>query len=95
QDPEKIIYTLNQCVTSLPREKLQKVVGIGVSGQMHGVVFWRAETGCEWFGTNNIHMFKSKDISHLMTWQDGRCSSDFLSSLPQPDSHLNLATGFG
>ncbi|XP_041947105.1 sedoheptulokinase isoform X3 [Alosa sapidissima] len=95
QDPERIINTLNQCVASLPGEKLQKVVGIGVSGQMHGVVFWRAKTGCEWFGTNNVRMFKPKDTSQLIIWQDSRCSSDFLSSLPQPNSHLTLATGFG
>ncbi|XP_042562800.1 sedoheptulokinase isoform X1 [Clupea harengus] len=95
QNPERIIDTLNKCVTSLPREKLQKVVGIGVSGQMHGIVFWRANTGGEWFGTDSVHMFKPKDICQLITWQDGRCSSDFLTSLPQPNSHINLATGFG
>ncbi|KAL2095053.1 hypothetical protein ACEWY4_009772 [Coilia grayii] len=95
QDPCEIIDALNQCVTSLPRQKLQKVVGIGVSGQMHGIVFWGANTGCEWFVTNSVCMFKPRDTSQLITWQDGRCSSEFLSSLPQPNSHLSLATGFG
>lgn len=50
QDPCKIIDTLNQCVTSLPRDKLHKVVGIGVSGQMHGVVLWNTNAGLIWFG---------------------------------------------
>ncbi|KAJ8412409.1 hypothetical protein AAFF_G00127450 [Aldrovandia affinis] len=95
QDPERIIDTLNQCIAALPRDKLQNVTKIGVSGQMHGVMFWKARTGCTWGRGDAAHMFFPKDTSQLITWQDGRCSSDFLSSLPQPDSHLSVATGFG
>ena len=40
-------------------------------------------------------MFEPRAVSHLVTWQDGRCSSEFLASLPQPESHLSVATGFG
>lgn len=40
-------------------------------------------------------MFEPRAVSHLVTWQDGRCSSKFLASLPQPESHLSVATGFG
>lgn len=40
-------------------------------------------------------MFEPRAVSHLVTWQDGRCSSEFLASLPQPESHLNVASGFG
>uniref|UniRef100_A0A673B3H2 Sedoheptulokinase n=2 Tax=Sphaeramia orbicularis TaxID=375764 RepID=A0A673B3H2_9TELE len=30
-----------------------------------------------------------------ITWQDGRCDSAFLSTLPPPQSHVSVATGFG
>lgn len=40
-------------------------------------------------------MFEPGAVSHLVTWQDGRCSSGFLASLPQPESHLRVASGFG
>ncbi|KAI1902899.1 hypothetical protein AGOR_G00021060 [Albula goreensis] len=94
QDLDKIIETLNRCVAALPREKLQNVIKIGVSGQMHGVMFWKA-TGCRWGRGDAGHMFWPKDTSRLITWQDGRCSTDFLHSLPRPDSHISVATGFG
>ncbi|XP_029030562.1 sedoheptulokinase isoform X2 [Betta splendens] len=91
QDTVRIIDTLNRCIDLLPRDKLQHVVRIGVSGQMHGVLFWRAKSGCDW----SSGVFTARDTSQLITWQDGRCSSDFLSSLPTADSHLSVATGFG
>lgn len=92
QDTGRIVDTLNQCIGLLPRDKLQHVSSIGLSGQMHGVLFWKAKTGCDW---SNRDFFTARDTSPLITWQDGRCSSDFLSSLPKPDSHLSVATGFG
>uniref|UniRef100_A0A3P8WCN0 Sedoheptulokinase n=1 Tax=Cynoglossus semilaevis TaxID=244447 RepID=A0A3P8WCN0_CYNSE len=92
QDTRAIIDTLNRCVALLPGDKLQSVRSIGVSGQMHGVLFWRAESGSDWPSSES---FTARDTSQLITWQDGRCSSDFLSSLPKPDSHLSVATGFG
>ncbi|XP_066552500.1 sedoheptulokinase isoform X2 [Amia ocellicauda] len=95
QDAGRIVDTLNECIAALPRDRLQKVIKIGVCGQMHGVVFWKTGTGCNWVKTGNGQRFRPKDTSPLITWQDGRCSGDFLSSLPQPDSHLSLATGFG
>ncbi|XP_035638122.1 sedoheptulokinase isoform X1 [Oncorhynchus keta] len=95
QDSVQIITTLNECIASLPIDKLQNVSRIGVSGQMHGVVFWKAQTGCNWSGGDSRHLFSPRDTSHLITWQDGRCNSDFLSTLPNPDSHLSIATGFG
>ncbi|XP_071382050.1 sedoheptulokinase [Centroberyx affinis] len=92
QDTGRIINTLNQCIASLPRDKLNNVSRIGLSGQMHGVLFWKGSSGCDWSSRDS---FRAKDTSQLITWQDGRCSSSFLSSLPKPDSHLSLATGFG
>uniref|UniRef100_A0A665T5Y9 Sedoheptulokinase n=1 Tax=Echeneis naucrates TaxID=173247 RepID=A0A665T5Y9_ECHNA len=91
QNTSRIIDTVNRCLGLLPRDKLQCVRSIGLSGQMHGVLFWKAQSGCDW----SRDFFTAKDTSQLITWQDGRCSSDFLSSLPKPDSHLSVATGFG
>uniref|UniRef100_A0A8C7LT41 Uncharacterized protein n=1 Tax=Oncorhynchus mykiss TaxID=8022 RepID=A0A8C7LT41_ONCMY len=66
------------CITSLPRDKLQNVCRIGVSGEMHAVIFWKAQ----------------KDTSQLITRQDGCCNCNFLCTLPNPDSHVIIATGF-
>ncbi|XP_031712824.1 sedoheptulokinase isoform X1 [Anarrhichthys ocellatus] len=92
QETGRIIDTLNRCIGLLSRDKLQHVTSIGLSGQMHGVLLWKARSGCVW---SKRDFFTSGDTSQLITWQDGRCSSDFLSSLPKPDSHLSVATGFG
>uniref|UniRef100_A0A8C8VMK4 Sedoheptulokinase n=1 Tax=Pelusios castaneus TaxID=367368 RepID=A0A8C8VMK4_9SAUR len=95
QDVQKIITALNECLVALPQEELQRVSRIGISGQMHGVVFWKTNQGCKWTECGTGHAFQPEEVSHLITWQDGRCSSSFLSSLPQPQSHLSVATGFG
>ncbi|XP_003799165.1 sedoheptulokinase [Otolemur garnettii] len=95
QDVSRIIQALSECLAALPRQQLQNVKGIGVSGQMHGVMFWKTGQGCEWTEGGPTTVFEPRAVSHLITWQDGRCSSGFLASLPQPESHLNVATGFG
>lgn len=48
QDVQKIIKALNECLAALPQQQLQRVTHIGISGQMHGVVFWKS-------GKGNIH----------------------------------------
>uniref|UniRef100_A0A673V551 Sedoheptulokinase n=1 Tax=Suricata suricatta TaxID=37032 RepID=A0A673V551_SURSU len=95
QDVSRIIQALNECLAALPQQLLQEVCGIGVSGQMHGVMFWKTGQGCEWTEGGVSPVFEPRAVSHLVTWQDGRCSSEFLASLPQPESHLNVASGFG
>ncbi|XP_022062798.1 sedoheptulokinase [Acanthochromis polyacanthus] len=92
QDTGRIIDSVNRCLDALPADKLQRVSSIGLTGQMHGVVFWKAKSGCDW---SSRDFFTARNTSQLITWQDGRCSSDFLSSLPKPDSHQSVATGFG
>lgn len=92
QDAGRIIHALNECIRQLPADKLKNVTRIGLSGQMHGVLFWKDHSGADW---SRGDFFTSRDTSQLITWQDGRCDSDFISTLPKPDSHLALATGFG
>lgn len=36
-----------------------------------------------------------RNLSHLYTWQDRRCSKEFLATLPKPDSRLRVASGYG
>ncbi|GAB5580632.1 coiled-coil domain-containing protein 54 [Prionailurus iriomotensis] len=50
---------------------------------------------CEWTEGGASPVFEPRAVSHLVTWQDGRCSSEFLASLPRPESHLSVASGFG
>ncbi|KAK2816287.1 hypothetical protein Q7C36_022558 [Tachysurus vachellii] len=53
-------------------------------------------TGCEWFSSHSCgRRFRPQNVSRPITWQDGRCTTSFLSSLPKPESHLNVSTGFG
>ncbi|NWR84689.1 SHPK Sedoheptulokinase, partial [Furnarius figulus] len=95
QNVQRIIRALNECLAALPQQQLQRVSHIGISGQMHGVVFWKSDKGCQWTESGTGPAFEPQEVSHLVTWQDGRCSPIFLSSLPLPQSHVSLATGFG
>ncbi|XP_071431509.1 sedoheptulokinase isoform X3 [Pithys albifrons albifrons] len=95
QNVQSIIRALNECLAALPQQQLQRVSHIGISGQMHGVVFWKSDQGCRWAEGGPGPAFEPQEVSPLVTWQDGRCSPSFLSSLPLPQSHVSLATGFG
>ncbi|KFP01899.1 Sedoheptulokinase, partial [Calypte anna] len=95
QNVRRIIKALNECLAALPQQQLQRVTHIGISGQMHGIVFWKKDKGCKWTEGGTGPTFEPEEVSHLITWQDGRCSPTFLSSLPLPQSHISLATGFG
>ncbi|XP_074046632.1 sedoheptulokinase [Macrotis lagotis] len=95
QDAGRILRALGQCLGALPAGGLRRVRGIGVSGQMHGVMFWKSCQACTWTERGPHRIFEPQQVSHLITWQDGRCSGSFLASLPQPESHLSVATGFG
>ncbi|XP_014232893.1 sedoheptulokinase-like [Trichogramma pretiosum] len=107
QDVPKILSAIHSCVSRLPKDLLKQVESIGICGQMHGVTLWKSDavaatTSSGGGGaTNNGHQnqFKldiDKDgVSHLYTWQDGRCDIGFLDSLPRSSSHLALHTGYG
>ncbi|XP_029467201.1 sedoheptulokinase [Rhinatrema bivittatum] len=95
QDVRKIIRALNECLAAFPKQQLRRVTRIGVSGQMHGVVFWKTGQACKWTESESGRMFEPAEVSHLVTWEDGRCSKEFLTSIPQPQSHQSVATGFG
>ncbi|XP_027704578.1 sedoheptulokinase isoform X1 [Vombatus ursinus] len=95
QDVRRILQALSECLRALPAWQLQSVRGIGVSGQMHGVMFWKSHQACSWSKSGPHGIFEPQQVSRLITWQDGRCTNSFLASLPRPESHLSVATGFG
>ncbi|XP_008197907.1 sedoheptulokinase isoform X1 [Tribolium castaneum] len=98
QDVPKIISALNTCVAKLQKNLLQQITKIGICGQMHGVMFWNQDKSWERVEKdNNLVRFDvvQDQVSALYTWQDSRCDPSFLSSLPVPQSHLKVYTGFG
>jgi len=87
----------------IPKDLLKNVTKIGLCGQMHGVMLWNPDSA--WIHaqsspssdrkTSERYELGKGPISPLYTWQDARCSAEFLEALPKPDSHLRLATGYG
>lgn len=92
QDVHKICTALQFCLSRLPKESLARVSKIGISGQMHGCVLWKHDQAWK---QNHFGRYDVDAVSCLYTWQDARCGSSFLSTLPTPDSHLKLSTGQG
>lgn len=93
QDVAKIYSALHACVSRISKECLRRVVHISVCGQMHGVVYWKQGEG--WTRNSRDQVEVGQSVSCLYTWQDGRCSPDYLASLPQPASHLSINSGYG
>ncbi|KAK6190764.1 hypothetical protein SNE40_002558 [Patella caerulea] len=88
QNVEKIYEALEKLVLQIPDELQNNIKTIGVTGQMHGLVMWKTPPH------SDLDLMKCES-SNLYTWQDQRAIPEFLSSLPVPDSHIPLATGFG
>ena len=96
----KIMQTCETCLSRLDSEKLSRVKRVGITGQMHGCVCWSSHAvvdQLELAGASTIKGFNDDLIttSPLVTWEDLRCTEDFIASLPTPDTHLRLATGHG
>eukprot|EP00794_Sanderia_malayensis_P013793 gene13793-15236_t len=97
QDPICILRAVDRCLQQIDSSAMSKVSTITVAGQMHGVVCWD-NNYCRPTSTTRfcdlVEDFNSKaHVSSLITWQDGRCDSDFLNSLPKTSSPAS--TGFG
>ncbi|XP_046401994.1 sedoheptulokinase-like [Ischnura elegans] len=107
QDAPTILSALYNCLSRLPKDQLRNVSQIGICGQMHGVMLWdgeaiasvgpkHAENVASGALTDQRLEVPSGSVSHVYTWQDSRCSPEFLRSLPKPrSSHLRVASGFG
>ena len=96
RDVQEVLTCLDECLSALDHSALEKVVSIGVCGQMHGCVLWKS--GKSFMikdGTLKIDNLPSSTCSTLITWQDGRCSPEFLSSLPKTHQPIQPSTGYG
>ncbi|XP_076453153.1 sedoheptulokinase-like isoform X2 [Babylonia areolata] len=94
QCPFTIWSALQAGLRQLDPDNQVKVQAIGVSGQMHGLLLWQGSKSWQSIDDQTRHI-KLRNLSHLYTWQDQRCSQQFLSSLPKPDSSLRVASGYG
>lgn len=90
---DEIWTCLEKCMKSLSLSKLQNVCAIGVCGQMHGCVLWNNKA--KRLSNSPSNTLTSDSCSNLITWQDGRCSKDFLSSLPMTRQRVPLSSGYG
>ncbi|MCX7040652.1 MAG: FGGY family carbohydrate kinase [Spirochaetes bacterium] len=80
QNPRALLDSAAAVVRELPRETRRSISGIGVTGQMHGVLVLDA---------------KGEPLTPLVTWQDGRCAEgNFLEELHRRTGAL-LRTGYG
>jgi len=93
QDVTKIYSALHSCISRISKEHLRRVIHIAVCGQMHGVVYWRQADA--WNRNSKDQVEVGGGVSSLYTWQDGRCSPEYLSTLPKPVSNLALNSGYG
>ena len=92
QSVEKLLVALDTCIKLLPNDSLKLVKDIVVCGQMHGCVLWSSKSifTVESLAEEKLNV---EFISPLITWEDKRCSSEFLNSLPK--AKLPVASGFG
>ncbi|XP_050437209.1 sedoheptulokinase-like isoform X2 [Adelges cooleyi] len=94
QNVLKIFKALQKCISLFPENLLKQVEGIGVCGQMHGIVFWKKQF-IQTLWDNHFNIEKSDLVSNLYTWQDARVDASYLEKLPKPKSHLNIYSGYG
>ena len=89
QSVHKLFVALENCIKLLPSDGRKLVKDIVVCGQMHGCVLWSSESirAAKNLGDENFR------LTSLVTWEDKRCSKEFLNSLPK--SNFPLASGFG
>lgn len=98
---EEIWTCLEVVLGALDASKLQRVCAIGICGQMHGCVLWKDEIIPELLKKRSLSSSSAAEsvsstcCSNLITWQDGRCSQDFLASLPATQQRTAVSAGYG
>ena len=96
QDVAKILASLHYALGQLSTHFLVKVSSIGICGQMHGCVMWRGHSCVTWDTSEfRDYVSSSDNVSHLITWEDRRCTSEFLATLPATRTNVAISTGFG
>lgn len=102
QDVNLIMLALERTLSEFSKEALSNVKQIGVCGQMHGCMLWQVKSersSCFlWPASDKVCESVNKRLqntSSLITWEDRRCTREFLASLPASKKCLPLSTGFG
>lgn len=102
QDVNLILLALERTLSEFPTKLLSNVTHIAVCGQMHGCMLWKAKSlrRSSWpdsksKGNNQNHNESFQSISPLITWEDRRCTKEFLASLPVSEQVAPLSTGYG
>ena len=90
QSVEQIFSCIESCMNQLPEQLLTRVSFVAVCGQMHGCVLWQSDRITP-VSTDHI----KEATSNLITWQDGRCTEEFLRSLPCTTQPTKISTGYG
>jgi len=95
QNPYKILETVLDLALPMLNQHKCHIKGIGITGQMHGVVMWGPA-----MEDDRDYQLKEYGInlhcSNLYTWEDQRCCKNFLGSLPKPSNLCQpLASGHG
>jgi len=80
QAPSQILDAAVRAVRDIDPELRRRVVALAVTGQMHGVLL--AGQACE-------------TLSNLVTWQDRRCSDEFIARLRAATGRLDVQPGYG
>ena len=95
----QIFQTLEKCMTCLESaaQLLGKVRAIGVCGQMHGCVLWNSSGHSMLNEYTRTLQHEETLSSNFITWEDTRCDSEFLYSLPKPPSspEHSVRAGYG
>lgn len=94
QDVTKILSVLKHALGQLSSHFLVKVKKIGICGQMHGCLMWKGQSCLAW-NTFDDYFTSRNNVSRLITWEDRRCTDEFLSLLPPTQQNLSVSTGFG
>ena len=89
QSVEKIINCIDNCMDRMAEESLARVSRVSVCGQMHGCVLWKSDR------LRSVSVSGHVETSNLITWQDGRCTEDFLRTLPNTTQPTKISTGYG
>ena len=96
QNVSVIFNSLQECLSSFESDLRSRITQIGVCGQMHGCVLWESNDAWQYHDDHSNYSIDQTKISDLYTWQDKRCSPEFISKLPKPQSYIDyISTGFG
>jgi sedoheptulokinase len=80
QDPLHLFAAVKQLLQSVPPALQRRVSRVGIAGQMHGCVLWDV---------------RGQPLTDVVTWEDQRCTPDFLSELHRSTGGYVLHSGYG